>query len=365
MAARRCVTALLLSLTLISVRSAQAGNLTATLHGTTLVVAGKGAVMATLSGVATGDVDPTAALVRIEPLTDTTVNGGASDITFTGVANVSVKLDNALNQLVFQGLELSGNLKVKGGKLADTLQIEGGSYGDAVTLDGGAGVNSLQCDGADIGGNLFFKASGPDNSGVETSCSSSGNLTITLGGGGSTVQIDDGARAETASIKGGTDTVTVGAANINQSMKISVNLGATTIIFSGTEIGGSLTVTAATGADSVKFDPITVGGDAKINLGNGANLMLAPGPDLSLIGGSLTVSAGTGADKFNLHSIQIGVNTILKAGNGANQLTLDTLTVGENLTVTAGSGDDHMTSTSNTVGGVTKINLGGGTNVGP
>jgi len=347
---------------------AQAGNLKVVKGGSTLKVAGDSAgAIATFTSVANGDVDPTAGLVRVIPMAGTTVNGSASEATFTGVQNLSIKVGNGSNTLGFENVVVAGDLKAKGGKLNDTFSIEGGSFGDDVTLDGGSGANTLGCTAAEIGGDATYKggAGSVDNL-ADFGCDAAGNLNMTLGTAHNVVTIADGAHAKAATLKTGSffDQITMGEASFDADMKVSLGRGAGDLIFQGTTIGESLTVTAGFGADSVKFDPITVGGSATISLDDGSNIMLA-GPNPSIIGESFSVNMGAGADKVNTHTVTVGGDYTVKLGEGANQATVDGCTIGGNFNLTAGKGDDHATITGNAVGGVTKINLGGGNNIGP
>src|SRR5262249_35480985 len=145
-----------------------------------------------------GEKTPTQGLVRVRAQDGTTVNG-TDEATAEGIQNVSVKLDNESNSVSFQDMELTGDLKVKGGKIEDSLSIDGGSFGDDVTLDGGEGNNTLNCAGASIGGDLSFKGSGQLDTALESDCDSTGNLKIATGGGANVVILDDGAHAKTLS----------------------------------------------------------------------------------------------------------------------------------------------------------------------
>jgi hypothetical protein len=343
---------------------AAAGNLKASLHGKSLSLTGDSAgVSATLTSVPDGMTDPSLGLVRIIPDPGTTVNGSAAAAGFSGVENVSVKLGNAINAIDFETLTVAGNLKVKGGKLDDVLDVHGGSF-KTVTLDGSGGENHLGCSLASIAGNVSYKTTGANPQEADFGCTADGSLSFKLGTGHDVVEVDDGASAKSLSVSTGPafDQVTVGAAEIETDVKISLNHGANEAVFHGAVVGGKLSVTTLGGADNVRFQPITVGEAVKVTLGTGANIVMA-GMGPSLIGESLSISLGTGADKVNLDQLTTGTDLSIKVGEGANQITLTNLTVGDNLTVLAGKGDDHMTFGTNMVNGTTKISLGAGNNV--
>jgi hypothetical protein len=365
MAARWAIVSLALSLAFGFATLGSAGNLTVTQHGSSLSITGKGGgATAVVTSLANGEKIPTEGLVRINPADGTTVNGDG-EATFTGVQNVSIKLDNAPNNLSFQSLEVAGDLKVKGGKVEDTFAIDGGSIGDDLTLDGGTGNNTLSCDGATVNGDAQIKANGLDNTTLDSNCEIAGNLKITLSGEFNVVHLENGAHATNLAIKTGIGTVTIDDVAIDADAKISMTHGANTIFFNDTLIGGSLSVTTAGGADTVKFNPITVGESAKVSMGDGRNVLLIPGTiGTSFIGTSFTVSAGGGADDFTMHKVNVGEGAIFKAGEGQNDVTVDQFAIGGDLSVTTGKGDDNYIESGSTVGGKKTIKLGAGNNTG-
>jgi hypothetical protein len=328
---------------------------------------------------------------------------GSTDAEIDVYRNASFYLGNGDNTLQFASaanevLWVARDLLINGGRGSDMVSLDSSDDLEVdrnATFNLGAGENTLEFLGNDESGNMFLfggnltysGGAGDDTLTAEGPIAVAGNMTVNLGNGTNTVDMewdvldtdtDVLAVAGNLVINGGSgdDTITLGGGDgVSVVRNTTFNLGAGENTLDFTESGdhfwfsGDLTVTGGSGADTFTSVVDTeLDGNATLRLGGGAN-GVSVNADWMDIGGNLTYTGGSGDDDlaFNETDVWIGGNARINVDGGDNTLTtfaaMPSFEVDGWFSYSGGTGIDTLDLRTLDVNGQTTINTGGGDDV--
>jgi hypothetical protein len=333
-------------------RLALAGNVTATLAGSTLILTGNGLSNEILiEGNGAGEFSVTGVA--------TTVNGSANAFTRTNVRNILINLNNGDDIVTIVNADLSGLLSVNGGYGNDELNFGDFNAGiqtfGSVTAIMGAGDDIVEVDGEDeltiVHGFVVNQGAGENTTDLDP------DVSLTLG----FVSIASGA---------GPDFVDLGDTVVaSGSIIVNSGHGDNLFFFDGdVDVAGNITVIGGNGADEFNpgdtgFDTFDVSGSVVLSLGNGANFVHFEQALETSIGGVLAINTGSGADIIDIDSAEFSVGTLaMNLGAGANEVIFDggTVTVRHSMAINTLGGNDTFTFIGLDVGGAFALNTGNG-----
>jgi hypothetical protein len=338
----------------------------------------------------------------------TTINGGSSPFTATGVTgNVAVFMKQGADVVDVGGsgllTNLPGNLFVDTGSGNDTVAVENASVTGSIALFGGAGNDTLTVGSSSseapvtVGGSVYIVGgTGNSNTIAVFDANITGDLRIFSSGADDQVQVGFDAGLgiigvdQTAHVNvGGNleittpgdnhcwsygfgyDSWSMGGNNWNafgksfSSLLGIFNLGQTLsndLAFlqgwcggeGGNWCGGHGNGDTS-GSEDVSLADVSVTGNVKIHTGNGADQILL---------GAAPVPSGDTSAPLNLvfGPVTIGGNLHVKGGNGNNTVLLDGISVTGNTKVHTGSGNDDIAVLGNagSFTGTFTINSGSG-----
>jgi hypothetical protein len=376
-------------------------NLSVTLAGHTLIIAGDTSDDLTIQGV-TGD----ATKFTLSSGSDT-FNGQASPFTTpTGVHNMTFTLQGNNDGVTFgnavRPILLEGNLTINGGDGANTVTTTDLTVQKnvSITNGNGTGTDGTYLTNLTVGGSLTIKNG---NSETETEITRNvagistigGNLSITNGAGYDFNELLD-------TNVGGSVTIANGHGNGSglagytyiyayyNSVRSVIGGNLTISYLDGngdgydgiwdTEVLGNITINHGTGAFTTYFDgyhtslPDVVLGSVTMT-GSGANTV-AVGTQYSetglIVGKNLTIT-GSASDTLTFYRLEVGGATKLTLGNAGNTVNIDGSELAGTFTLTTGSGNDTFNLEMSTTvsyyvptefGRSVVISLGTGSNTG-
>ena len=335
----------------------------------------------------------------------TGLNTGASGITYSGLANLTVSLGSGGNTFTVANTAGGTSTTVNSGNGTDTVNVTATSSPLTVNTQTGPGTVNVQAIGAAAsinagGGNdtINVSSSAPANTG--TLAGIAALLTVNGGSGTSTANFSDtGDGLSTISTLNGTGLTstafgTGGSLSYSLLAKLNIDLGSGGNVFTvaNTGIGTTTTVNSGTGSDTVNVQAI--GGPTSVNTGGGStanvvnvgSLEPATGGLIDNIQGALTV-IGDGGDTMNVDdtgstiaktgtltaSALTGLNMVpsgiaysglanlnIGLGSGGNTFLISNTAAGTTTFLNSGTGADtvNVQATSST----TTVNTGGGSN---
>lgn len=319
-----------------------------------------------------------------------TVTGVTDGGDFTGVKNIKILGADGTDEIILQGVSISGDVKadLKGGddilavigatNIGGNLSVKTGAGNDAVALNGDATGDTINVgknvtvdlgtattsdtfaifgntagEETTIAGNLSVKGKdGTQNVSLDL-LTLGRSLKVDLGNGNDSVGI--GTQMNAAGLKvniagdvgikvgAGDDTVTLLNSNAGQvtiGKKLSVDLGhadAGVDVFTATAnavvetdevitIAGKASIKGGNGAQDVNIDGVTFGSDLSIKLGNDNDTA-----DIGQLNGTIAVDVEGGL--------------AIDMGAGDDQLRLERLTIAKKSKLSGGKGTDMLTET--------------------
>ncbi|GBD35591.1 hypothetical protein HRbin36_00704 [bacterium HR36] len=344
-------------------RTVPAGNVSATLVGSTLRLIGDSLSNGIFVYLQGGNV-----VVAGDPTT--TVNSaGSVSFPAASVAGLDIRMDDKDDTVtlgktptnVVTGLTLTRLLQYNGGNGNDTLEIAGVSVSRTATIRGGDGDDSVTI-----------------NNG--THFSSPVSISLDTGSVSESVSIDNAIFDKPTVIRGSDVNSTInitaatGPTTFNASLSILTRNGDDAITLDGANVSsGPLTITTGDGDDTVALDngtykilSLNTGlGDDTVNIGTttavdvtlGAAITLGDGANALNIGngttttqfGLLSIRGGSGVDNILLDNISVSLGaTTIRTLDGNDSLTILNSSFSPNkVTVEMGNGDDTVTLNSN------------------
>ena len=316
----------------------------------------------------------------------TGLNMGPSGITYSGLANLNIKLGSGGNTFFISSTAVPTSTFLNSGTGADTVNVRTTGGPTTVNTGGGSNVNVVNV------GSLE-----PTTDGIVDNIK--GALTV-IGNQADTMNVDD---TGSTIAKIGTLTATtltglnMGPAGITYSglanLNIDLGSGGNTFLISNTAAGTTTLLNSGTGADTVNVNAtssattVNTGGGSNVNVVNVGSLEPATGGIVDYIQGALIV-VGNSADTMNvddtgstiaktgtltssaLTGLNMGpsgitysglANLNIKLGSGGNTFFISSTAVPTSTFLNSGTGAD--TVNVRTTGGPTTVNTGGGSNV--
>lgn len=365
-----------------------AGNVTAQLSGSTLLLTGDaldnqlmvatapGGKMAVVGAPGTtinGSANPFVTTRAVSNII-ANLNGGSDAIGFsnnaTSLANqltslgVTVPFNPATLQaaidLVAPGVttfSLPGGLTVTTGDGDDAVGIVGNVGGSVVANLGSAIAGSKQGNALGIGdpaggasrvGGVVSVVGGAQKDSVGlVGTTVGGGVALALGNGENSAFVNgDGATIGSFAYTGGTASDYVYLVNkLTVKNSISVftgNQGEDEIgLYAPMTVGGSVILNTGTGADYDYLDLAgDIRGDLSVTTGAGNDEIYVSS---SKIGLGLAINSGAGNDLIEFGSSTVGLNTVVDAGAGNDRVVSGNLTTRYNLFVYLGAGNDELT----------------------
>jgi hypothetical protein len=297
-------------------RSLLAGNVTASLSGADLMIAGDAngnTITVESMGVDT---------VQVHGF-DTTVNGGTAIKSFHVTGNISISLNGG-----------DDTLRVTNLLIHDNLAIDMGSGANVVLLGQSVAGDNVQF-GATPSGPLFVQndlsvasAGGADRM-FQSNVHVQETGTFSLGDGADNIQFarptGSGANVEYSGLLRiwpgyGNDTVDLQGLVVDDDMVITDAQGTGSININNMDVHGSLTITTGNSADSI--------GVQNTNVHNTFLVVSQGGNDtvnISAIASTLTINSGTGDDGVHVSSANVNaLNAFMGPGNDQLDLLSDT-----------------------------------------
>lgn len=381
-------------------RTLLAGNITATLVGTTLNIV--------------GDTDANTVFITKPNSTrvtvsgqSTTVNGSAAPLNFTGVLNLNVNLRagndtiviarssaTALNffsspdlinyafgaridagaamfgSVTVQGgtgddnilmqMSTSGNVSVTDVGGLDTVALIGSTVRGAYSVDSGAGSDFVIMGGSRVVSNVTYSLGAGDDYSYNENIFA-GAWVVDLGVGGNTIEFFGANPTQVSSalqpltVKGNTgiDTVILEGSRFQS---IDIDLGAGSDVLSwwgGVQTTGNVSVQGGDGNDQISIDEFAgfngtrIGGSLVINAGAGANTVrvgeLTRTGILTRVTGAITITGGAQADTIELFGVQTLSTLLINSLEGIDSVLLQRVTASTEVIVNLGAGNDSLT----------------------
>jgi len=322
----------------------------------------------------------------------TLINGHAGPVVVSGVTkDVNIKLGDGDDSVLFDGINLPGNVKVDAGKGNDAFEIAFGSVAGNLGISMGDGNGDIDIGNCTIGGKVDIKgATGDDsvsldivtvNKGLsimtgngnldasitDTSISTPGNgydLKIVNGSGNVELNVDHVFVSRNFSHGQGPGHMSASFQDmmVQGNTQLKSGEGNDTVTFASAQLYGKLGVMTGSGELMMSVYNVSAGMsgkgcDAKIANGNGiADVAI----ENASIGGSLSVSNGNGHAAARVENVVVHKNCSYKSGDGADQWMLIWTTVEGKTSVNTGSGGDYVILDAIRLKGSLSVNAGSG-----
>ncbi len=396
-------------------REVFAGNVVASLVGTTLTVTGDGAANSVLI------TKPNATTVTVTGLA-TNVNGLAAPANFTGVVNLSVNTSAGDDSLVIArdlvtannilnafdlidysfastpdiGTAMFGNVTIQGGNGTDQILLQMATSGNVSVADAG-GIDQIALIGSTILG-TYTVNSGADmdfvmmgSSRVASSVNYSlgagndysynekiftGPWTVDLGAGTNSIEVF-GANTTGAlsalpplTINGNSDVDAV-VLQGSRFRTIDISLGGAgdfVAWWGSVRTTGNVSIKGGDGDDSIAIDQFAggvsrIGGNLTIDAGNGINTVSIGFTTRTtlktIVTGFVSITGGTAADRIEAYGVQTSASLFVTSGSGSDTVIIQYISATTELMVDLGAGNDNLTLRNVTTN---KATLRGGTN---
>jgi hypothetical protein len=286
--------------------------------------------------------------------------------------------------------ELKGSkLTIEGDEQGNSVSIDGSALPDAslrIQVSAGTTVNGntdpLVFDGVE---SLVVDDEGGDNSMALSNCTLDKTVSITLGDGVDTLNIEDATVRGKVTLKlgeGGNTTFVTNASDfldkltytggdgndslhvqassdVDGDIKVTGGDGLNAVTFDTAILGGKLTVKGGATVDNVNIVGSNVAGKVKLTLDDGdANTVVLE--EGVLLEDDLEITGGDGVNNFNVRSgVQIGGDVKLTAGDGDNNLSLeDFVPIAGKLTVKGGDVENELELVDVSITGKVKVTFG-------
>ncbi|MFM7073196.1 MAG: hypothetical protein ACKO38_15525 [Planctomycetota bacterium] len=365
-------------------RQLLAGNVTAAIRGTTLVLTGDAAVN-NIAIVATDnnryavigiDTDVNRSedpFVTTRAVRNILVSlGGGNDVLLatndaaavSDLLNDSFEFDLADRDIDVEALQdaiddvdpaeafsVPGNLTIMSGQGGDVVGIAG--------LVGGNLVTQLSDFGSDAANYFVFDGLEPP----EDEYSVGAGVVLTGGSQGDSVAITN-ARVKgrvTADLGNGANLMVVTASQVGTTLTYTGGTGSDTVATGDVEVGLSMAVVTRDGDDEVytaieAVGATKVGRFLSIDTGAGADIVAVTGE----VGSSLSITTGDGDDEISVVETKVDASVTINSGSGNDTVEVTDLDVARIFQAYLGTGNDGLTGTNWKVGSSVQIDAGAG-----